>query len=125
MAFLKRVSDGFWSFVSPQKEGATTPQTVPKFKKSAIPLRKASLEDVITRGRSMSPIARVDSWRIGSEGGRKRKYSYTSSIDAESRKQGRMMDDEEMGMRHESDLEYDEDVSMDDEGVEDGLTNGM
>ncbi|KAK5118237.1 hypothetical protein LTR85_008217 [Meristemomyces frigidus] len=134
MAFLKRLSDSFWSYVSPSKPNAThaTPQTVPKFKKPAIPNRRASLEDVVRFSRSMSPVARVDSWHVdlSSEatgsvaGARKRKQLHTPSSGTGQSKRARMMEsadieDEEMDYASEYELENDEDVQMDqDEGEE-------
>ncbi|KAK4544958.1 hypothetical protein LTR36_003863 [Oleoguttula mirabilis] len=126
MSLIKRLSDSFWSYVSPSKPSATkpTPQTLPKFKKPAIPNRRASLEEVIRYSRSMSPIARVDSWRFGSSseatssmvGGGKRKQLHTPSTDAGRRKKARMMEDEEMD--YVSQTGYDDDVQMGEEDVQ-------
>lgn len=65
MALLKRLSDTFWSYVSPRKPVAhpPTPQTEPAFKRPRLPARKGSLHDLKRVGKSMSPTERVDSWR--------------------------------------------------------------
>ncbi|KAK5135269.1 hypothetical protein LTR08_005371 [Meristemomyces frigidus] len=101
MTLLKRLSQGLWSYVSPEKPDAAdidiqvaTPQSaLQQFKKPAIPHPRSELERVIRRTRSMSPTARVDSWQIEDEeesegtgesgreveGGRKRKGLFTPS----------------------------------------------
>lgn len=123
MAFIKRLSDSIWSYVSPTKHASTTasPQTVPKFKKPAIPDRRASLEEVVRFSRSMSPIARIDSWKVESSsqatssvaGARKRKGLRTPSSGVEHHKKARMMQDEEM--EDASEYEDDEDAHVDDD----------
>lgn len=88
MSLLKRLSDGFWSYVSPHKSTATntTPKTVPRRKQTkAKGSRRPSLQDIIRDDTSMDPIDRVDSWRdrststVSKQRGRKRKYPSTPS----------------------------------------------
>lgn len=62
MAFLKRLSDSLWNYVSPQKASKTALPT-PQTGVSVTPLRKSSLDTQTARfSRSMSPTQRVLSW---------------------------------------------------------------
>jgi hypothetical protein len=66
MPFFKRVSETFWSYISPQKTNkhSDIPKTAPPvFIKPALPVRRASLKDLKRTRKSMSPCERVDSWR--------------------------------------------------------------
>ncbi|PPJ56606.1 hypothetical protein CBER1_01837 [Cercospora berteroae] len=63
MAFLKRLSDSLWDFVSPQKPANTTMPT-PRTDIPATPTRKFSPGDVAKFSRSMSPIERVSEWQF-------------------------------------------------------------
>lgn len=65
MALFTRLSDTFWSYVSPRKPVAhpPTPKTEPAFKRPRVSARKGSLRDLKRAAKSMSPTERVDSWR--------------------------------------------------------------
>jgi hypothetical protein len=66
MPLFKRLSDTFWSFVSPSKPAAHqhTPATAPPvFKQPALPTRPTTFKKLKRATRSMSPTSRVDSWR--------------------------------------------------------------
>ncbi|CAK3991387.1 Hypothetical predicted protein [Lecanosticta acicola] len=104
MTFFKRLSDGFWSYVSPRKANSAaatplpTPQTdPPAFQKPAIPRLSpmkrrsslsASIRDISRHARSMSPGERIGNWRVRSSssqasskfvgGKRKREYAIES-----------------------------------------------
>ncbi|KAK5117292.1 hypothetical protein LTR62_005909 [Meristemomyces frigidus] len=78
MTLLKRISDNFWSYVSPTKPNATpqAPKSAPQSRTSKT-RRRASLQDIVRDAKSMSPVSRVDSWRVSASDGRgsKRKLS--------------------------------------------------
>ncbi|KAI7161478.1 hypothetical protein KC349_g2760 [Hortaea werneckii] len=107
---FKRVSDSFWAYVSPVKDNRPdtadeTPQTAPaKPKGSSISPRKGSLDEIVRQSRSMSPIARVDSWQLGpsSSGvGVKRKGIF-GEIQDRTQKRGKMaygLDDSDDAMK--------------------------
>ncbi|KXL45150.1 hypothetical protein M433DRAFT_161581 [Acidomyces richmondensis BFW] len=98
MSFLRRVSDSLWSYVSPHKStadprSARTPQTVPKFTRVVQTTgQNASMEHALRHSQSMSPVERVDSWKVGySIGpGRKRKQLATSGSGTGTRKKARV-----------------------------------
>ncbi|KAF2162733.1 hypothetical protein M409DRAFT_26970 [Zasmidium cellare ATCC 36951] len=127
MAFLRRLSDNFWSYVSPTKtttpNALPTPNSEPTFKKPAIPARRASLHDISKHTRSMSPGERVGNWRIRSPSsrasssvlGNKRKRLYTPSSIAGRRSKSRKFDLDDMESRYEEEEgDYDDDVLMED-----------
>ncbi|KAK4494854.1 hypothetical protein PRZ48_014210 [Zasmidium cellare] len=127
MAFLKRLSDNIWSYVSPTKTDTTnhalpTPNTEPTFKKPAIPARRASLHDISKQTRSMSPAERVGNWRIRSPSSQasssvlasKRKRLFTPSSSAGRRSKSRRLDLDDMQSRDEVEEEYDDDILMED-----------
>ncbi|KAF2216956.1 hypothetical protein CERZMDRAFT_93022 [Cercospora zeae-maydis SCOH1-5] len=62
MAFLKRLSDSLWDYVSPQKQTNTTLPS-PRTDIPATPTRKHSPGDLAKFSRSMSPIERVSEWQ--------------------------------------------------------------
>lgn len=119
MSLLKRLSDGFWSYVSPHKSqvSKTTPKTVPHRKPAkAKGPRRASLEDFIRDDTSMNVIDRIDSWRDRSPAntstnrGKKRKYPSTPSTSTRGRP-------EKARVINRVDTDYideDEDVEMED-----------
>jgi hypothetical protein len=117
MAFLKRVSDGFWSYLSPSKADATdvhpTPRTLPN-PQSRTPAnnRRHVIAHQIRRTRSMSPTERIDTWVAGGalDSDRKRKWLPTPSTDVGSSKRARL----DIG-----DEEEDEDVDMDEDDEDD------
>ncbi|KAI5363222.1 hypothetical protein Slin14017_G069030 [Septoria linicola] len=82
MAFLKRLSDSLWDYVSPRKVDRV-PFSTPETGNSALPSRKTSLEDVARHSKSMSPSERVSEWHIksifqpDSPGSTKRKRLHT------------------------------------------------
>ncbi|KAK4574764.1 hypothetical protein LTR86_001605 [Recurvomyces mirabilis] len=83
MAFFKRLSDSLWAYVSPTKPKATinTPQTAPHLRKTS-QVRRGSYHDIVRESRSMSPVSRVDSWRMNSaeaSTSRKRKVLFSSN----------------------------------------------
>ena len=128
MAFLKRLSDNFWSYVSPTKPNATkatTPPTIPKIKKRGRPPKKQQrVEGAVKHSRSMSPIERVDSWRVKSSASlasssrkRKRAAPITPSTGVGRRRKIMKMEDEDMGYTPE--FQDDSDVEMDDVDYED------
>ncbi|KAK3721110.1 hypothetical protein LTR37_003400 [Vermiconidia calcicola] len=132
MAFLERLSDTFWSYISPSKTNATktatatpTPQTVARAKRKPgrPPKRKASLDDVDTRSKPMSPVERVDSWRADSayvSTGRKRKAPMTPSTGAGRRKKVLRVEEGDVGMNEEdsegSELSADDGAHIKQEG---------
>ena len=120
---FKRLS-GFWGFVSPTKDTSPaqtkptpTPQTAPPNpREQAGTPRKGSLDDIMRHSRSMSPIARVDSWRLGSDRsvqvGSKRKGLFGEIDDELERKRGRMGSDDD-GSSENEEAEFDEDAMVD------------
>ncbi|KAK3073661.1 hypothetical protein LTR53_004567 [Teratosphaeriaceae sp. CCFEE 6253] len=141
MAIFGRLSQTFWFYLSPPKTDSqrtktkTSPRTAPAAKSKTRALgqnRRASLGDVVKQSRSMSPLTRIDSWRVGSAGaGIKRKRSTTPSSSLGAGRQskvGRMemehdFDDEPVKeIEVESDVEMDDDqgeeVQQSDEGIE-------
>ncbi|EME40918.1 hypothetical protein DOTSEDRAFT_74465 [Dothistroma septosporum NZE10] len=72
MALLKRLSDGFWHHVSPQKQkpaaALPTPKTEPTFTKPNLPPRRTSMHELKRVVRSMSPSERVGGWQVQSPG---------------------------------------------------------
>ena len=120
MAFLKRISDTFWSYVSPSKPSATTqaptPQTLPRIKTKR-PVgrpRKGLTEHVIKHSRSMSPVKRVDSWRLtaseaSSSKKRKRVAPITPSTGAGRRRKVVKIEDD--------DIDYTPDIEDEDNDV--------
>ncbi|KAK3073167.1 hypothetical protein LTR53_005504 [Teratosphaeriaceae sp. CCFEE 6253] len=133
MAIFGRLSQTFWSYVSPPKTDSqrtktkTSPRTAPAAKSKTRALgqkRRTSLGDVVRQSRSMSPLTRVDSWRAGSAGaGVKRKRSTTpgSSLGASRQsKVSRMEMEHDLGketveVKVESDVEVEDDQG---EGVQ-------
>ncbi|RMX76448.1 hypothetical protein D0869_10713 [Hortaea werneckii] len=132
---FKRVSDSFWNYVSPVKDNKAdtaneTPQTGPaKPKGSSTSPRKGSLDEIVRHSRSMSPIARVDSWQLGpsSSGvGVKRKGIF-GEIQDRTQKRGKMaygFDDSDDAMESGEESMEDGDEEMDEslhgEGPADG-----
>lgn len=132
MAFLKRISDSFWSYVSPTKTETTknTPQTLPKFKKPAIPLRRGSIDDVLQRRRSMSPEERVGNWRVRSASqasssvaaSNKRKRPITPSTGKRRGRPRKLLKMEDADMDYTPEVGYESDIIMEDgEEVEDEM----
>ncbi|KAK3678123.1 hypothetical protein LTR78_002218 [Recurvomyces mirabilis] len=83
MALFKTLSDSLWAYVSPSKPKATinTPQIARQLRKPS-QVRRGSYHDIVRTSRSMSPVSRVDSWRMDpAEAGasRKRKVLFSSS----------------------------------------------
>ena len=126
MALLKRLSDTFWSYVPPRKPIATktTPKTVPQKRKQLAQPRRKSMQDVIDRSRSMSPVERVDSWRLESESHatssvvheRKRKRSSSRKASSESTPLKRGRGRPRKRPKIEAvDIEYDGDVVIENE----------
>lgn len=125
MAFLRRLSDNLWSYVSPRKTTAAdalpTPKTEPTFKKPAIPARRASLHDIAKHTRSMSPGERIGNWRLRSPSsqasssvlGNKRKRLFTPSSSAGRRSKAPKFGLDSMESDEERD-DYDGDIMMDD-----------
>ncbi|KAI7218793.1 hypothetical protein KC333_g3383 [Hortaea werneckii] len=123
---FKRVSDSFWAYVSPVKDNELntaneTPQTAPgKPKASSTSPRKGSLDEIVRQSRSMSPIARVDSWQLGQSSsgvGVKRKGIF-GEIQDRTQKKGKMaygLDDSDDAMEsgEESVEYYDEEMDQD------------
>lgn len=126
MAFLKRLSDNFWSYVSPRKTTAAdalpTPKTEPTFKKPAIPMRRASIHDISKNTRSMSPGERVGSWRVRSPPsqasssvlGTKRKRLFTPGSSAGRRSKMSRFDYDDMEIDDDVEV-FDDDDEYDDE----------
>ncbi|KAF2772686.1 hypothetical protein EJ03DRAFT_348228 [Teratosphaeria nubilosa] len=126
MSFLNRLSHAIFSFVSPPKTDAHTPHTphtVPRFRKLHQRPAKESSDDTFARAirnsRSMSPIERVDSWRMSDEDvGSKRKLLPTpGASDGYGRvKRARYGGDDEDGdVSMEDEEEFDEEEGSDDE----------
>ena len=136
MSLLKRLSHGFWSYVSPGKTKTTktTPQTVPR-RKPGRPKgsgrRRISIDDMLRDDTSMDPIDRVDSWRDRSPSStskqqdRKRKYPSTPSTSTRGRpKKAKVMAEDEMD--YTLDDEDEEDIEMryeDDSEISEALSN--
>jgi hypothetical protein len=112
MPLLKRLSDTFWSFVSPGKPAAQphTPATAPPvFKKPALPTRPTTFKKLKRVTKSMSPASRVDSWRA------------TTSTSPSRRKRPAIPDDNGIGnhkMRKLDNFRVHEE-NMEDEEMED------
>ncbi|KAM0717243.1 hypothetical protein Q7P37_007095 [Cladosporium fusiforme] len=141
MPFFKRMSDTFWSYLSPHKTVSQppTPRTAPPvFRKSARPARPGSLRQLKQLSRSMSPNSRVDSWRAtGSPSpSGKRRTAEPNNSGTGSRKMRKL--DDGRGLRDEvalfegeeedediSDPEEDEDISDEDQVMkdDDGLSS--
>ncbi|RMY97989.1 hypothetical protein D0862_07793 [Hortaea werneckii] len=122
---FKRVSDSFWAYVSPVKDNnkpdtaKETPQIVPpKSKGSSTSLRKGSLDEIVRQSRSMSPIARVDSWQLGpsSSGVVVKRKGIFGEIQDREQKRGKMaygLDDSDDAMESEEESIEDGDEEMD------------
>lgn len=140
MPLFKRLSDTFWSYVSPQKTPASTPSQAPGtappiFKKPALPGSRASLRDLKRKTGSMSPTSRVDSWRAtgspspGSGSGKRTTTSYNDGTG--SRKMRKLDDGTGLRRRKEDDEDDDEDdvarfvgdEEMNDDGLSSMLSN--
>ncbi|KAH9823774.1 hypothetical protein Tdes44962_MAKER10242 [Teratosphaeria destructans] len=75
MSFLKRLSDGIVSWVSPRKIDPPahpagtppTPHTVPPFRKLQQRSNDYTFDRAIRNSRSMSPVERVDSWQMSED----------------------------------------------------------
>ena len=130
MAFVKRMSDSLWSYVSPAKSDTpkNAPQTLPKSRKPAGPTKRGSLDDVLKRSRSMSPSKRVTSWRMRSPSEesssaptskkRKRPITPNTSAGAGSRHR-KFLKMEEDDIDYTPEIDDDSDVVMDEDEVED------
>ncbi|KAI7481374.1 hypothetical protein KC357_g3807 [Hortaea werneckii] len=131
---FKRVSDSFWAYVSPVKDNKPdtaneTPQGAPsKTKGASTRTRKGSLDEIVRQSRSMSPIARVDSWQLGpsSSGvGVKRKGIF-GEIQDRTQKRGKMaygLDESDDAMESGEESTEDGDEEMD-ESLNDELQDG-
>lgn len=126
MPFFKRLSDSFWSYLSPRKPSANepaTPRTAPPVtKKPALPASSRSLKQLKRWSRSMSPNSRVDSWRATgspSPGGRKRASTTPepNNGDTGRRKMRKLYDGR--GLRDVRDEEEDDDEDEEEEVDED------
>lgn len=135
MPLFKRLSDTFWSYVSPQKTSARPhpPSTAPPvFKKPALPARPGALKNLKRATRSMSPNSRVDSWRAtASTSPSKKKRSVTPESHNNGSRKMRKLDngraqraqeeedeDDEEDLEDEDDEDSDADeVMRDDEGL--------
>jgi hypothetical protein len=135
MPFFTRISDTFWSYVSPRKTNtlSNTPKTAPPvFKKPALPIRRASLKNLKRTRKSMSPYERVDSWRATtsttSTSPSNHKRAVTPDRNGDGSRKMRKLDDgrafraEEVMYEHQEDEDDDEEstsdeVMRDDEGL--------
>ncbi|KAI7227344.1 hypothetical protein KC330_g8444 [Hortaea werneckii] len=132
---FKRVSDSFWAYVSPVKDNKPdtaneTPHTSPaKTKGSSTSPRKSSLDEIVRQSRSMSPVARVDSWQLGpsSSGvGVKRKGIF-GEIQDRTQKRGKMaygLDDSDDAMESGEESMEDGDEEMDESLYGEGPADG-
>jgi len=132
MPIFKRLSDTFWSYVSPQKDSVhpNTPKTAPPvFKKPALPARPGALKKLKRATKSMSPNSRVDSWRTTTSASPSRKKrSATPDANGNGSHKMRKLDngraqrrvEEEDEEENEEDFEdEDEDGSIQDEVMRD------
>lgn len=126
MPFFARISDTFWSYVSPRKTDAhsSTPNTAPpKFKKPALPARRASLKNLKRTRKSMSPYERVDSWRAttSTSPSNKNRRAVTPDSNGDGSRKMRKLDNgrafraEEIVYEHEDDEDVDGDDDEDDD----------
>lgn len=115
MAFFSRLSQSFWSFVSPRKQEAPSQTAATKRRESA-PIakkrgrgrpKKAVLDDVILRSKSMTPSTRVDSWRASSE-----EYGEGSS-EVKSKKRKALMTPSRSGGHPEKKTKFEEQDDVD------------
>ncbi|KAF7196616.1 hypothetical protein HII31_01986 [Pseudocercospora fuligena] len=131
MAFIKRLSDSLWDYVSPRK-AAKAPLPTPQsdavvYKKPLYPAsaRKASLDEIGQSTRSMSPSERVRDWRVRPTSspasapvtGHKRKRLHTpSSSGRSSRVKQPKIEVEDMDFEPQTPIiaEYEEDSVMED-----------
>lgn len=120
MPLFKRISDTFWSYVSPHKTTAhpQTPNTAPPlFKKPALPAHKPSFRKLKRATRSMSPNSRVDSWRATtSTSPGQRKRTVTPDGNNNGSRKMRKLDN---GRAFRAKAEEDEELSEDEEEEED------
>lgn len=118
MAFLRRLSDSLWSYVSPRKTdnaNLPTPKSEPVFKKPAIPVRRTPMEELVHHARSMSPNERVGTWHPRSPSSQassavstfKRRHPDTDSPSAGPRRK-------KYRVEEEARIENDDDTVMDD-----------
>jgi hypothetical protein len=129
MPFFNRVSETFWSYVSPQKTNthSNTPKTAPPgSKKTALPIRRASLKNLKRTRKSMSPYERVDSWRATtstspSNNDRPNRRAVTPDRNGDGSRKMRKLDDgrafraEEVVYEHQDDEEDEDDEEDDDD----------
>lgn len=125
MAIFTQLTSALWSYVSPRKTGAQppTPKTAPPFVKQQRQqhVHKGSLRQLTRDTRSMSPNARVDSWRATSElspapGAKRKRSSARTTEDNRKQKARRMsrqedsddemeLEEDEVGMEYDSEDE--------------------
>jgi hypothetical protein len=126
MPFFTRISDTFWSYVSPQKTNAhsNTPKTAPPVSKQpGLPIRRASLKNLKRTRKSMSPYERVDSWRAttSTSPSNNNRRAVTPDRNGDGSRKMRKLDDgrasraEEVIYEHQEDEEDEDDEDDDDE----------
>lgn len=118
MTFFKRLSGTFWSYLSPDKQDATrnvngTPRTAPQRRKRGRPFgsKNNGFSDVVRQTKSMSPVARVDRWRLGStpsEASRSRKRKAPMTPSSSNGRQRKVM--RRYAIESEDEEESDDDV---------------
>lgn len=120
MAFLKRLSNSLWDYVSPSKPSLPTPKTAAVDATGLTPIRKTSIDHVVKHAQSMSPTEKIKGWPVqtptSSLVGTKRRLSDASSLGAgRPIKQPKLkMEDLSERYSHQS-LGEDVDVDMEDE----------
>jgi len=132
MPFFNRVSETFWSYVSPRKidtHSNTLKTAPPVVKQRALTIRRTSLKNLKRTRKSMSPYERVDSWRATtSSSPSNNKRVVTPDRNGDGSRKMRKLDDgkayraEEVMYEHQEEEDDDEEstsdeVMRDDEGL--------
>lgn len=128
MPFFTRISDTFWSYVSPQKTNAhsNTPKTAPPVSKQpGLPIRRASLKNLKRTRKSMSPYERVDSWRAttSTSPSNKNRRAVTPDRNGDGSRKMRKLDDGKARRAEEVMYEHQEDDGEDGEDDDERSTS--